>query len=111
MKIDHISRAKKAWPLLVDRALAGGNSYTYGELCAEIGLHHRSAQWFLGVIQQHCKLNGLPALQALAVNKKTKLPGSGYIGSYRTADAHAAELRKVFKEKWSRKPPNFSQSS
>lgn len=59
MNIGHISRAKSAWPLLVRRARENGPPYTYGELCAELGLHHRAASWFLGVIQNYCKRHHL----------------------------------------------------
>jgi hypothetical protein len=107
MNIDHISRAKSAWPLLVRRARENGPPYTYGELCAELGLHHRAASWFLGVIQNYCKRHHLPPLQALAVNKKTRLPGGGYVGSPRTQAAHNLALSKVFKEKWSSKAPKL----
>jgi hypothetical protein len=97
----HQARARRAWPLLVRRALKQGAPFTYGELCHQLGLHHRAASWFLGVIQTHCRLAGLPALQALAVNKKTRIPGAGYAGSPRTSTQHANELQKVYKHKWS----------
>lgn len=108
MAIDHIARAKKAWPLLVRRARKNGPPYTYGELCAKLGLHHRAAGWFLGVIQDYCKRHHLHALQALAVNKKTRLPGCGYVGSARTRQAHDRELNRVFKESWPLKAPDLS---
>jgi len=107
MPIDHFSRAKKAWPLLIRRARQKGPPYTYGELCVELGLHHRAAGWFLGVIQNYCKHNKLPPLQALVVNKKTRLPGCGYVGSPRTQKQHSRALDKVYKEKWSSRAPQL----
>lgn len=108
MKIDHIARAKKAWPLLVRRANDGGQPYTYGELCAKLNLHHRAAGWFLGVIQNYCDRNELPPLQALAVNKSTKLPGSGYTGSVNTKEGHERALKKVRAKEWDLAAPDLS---
>lgn len=105
MAIDHHLRAKKAWPLLVRRARSKLPPYTYGELCNCLFLHPRAAQYFLGVIQIHCKLTGLMPLQALAVNKRTKLPGKGYSGSQRSYAAHKAAVEKVRRANWSINPP------
>ena len=107
MPIDHFARATKAWPLLVQRAKSGGAPYTYGDLCALLGLHHRAAGWFLGVIQEYCHRHKLAPLQALAVNKKTRLPGSGYVGSPRTTAAHALALVKVHSQQWPSRTPNL----
>ncbi len=108
MPVDHVERARQAWPILAKRANEKGKPFTYGELCAELGLHPRTASWFLGVIQEHCKREKLPALQALAVNKKTGLPGPGYAGSMRTPESHKAALHKVHHEHtWSLQPPRF----
>lgn len=107
MPIDHYARARRAWPLLVQRAKNGEAPYTYGELCTQLGLHHRAAGWFLGVIQEYCYRHKLAPLQALAVNKKTRLPGYGYIGSPRTPAAHGRALAKVRNEKWPFKIPNL----
>lgn len=108
MSVDHFARAKKAWPYLVKRAERGDPPFTYGELSALLGLHHRSARWFLGVIQEYCRRHKLPPLQALAVNKKTGLPGSGYVGSPRTTAEHKHALKRVRSKKWPSKAPNFS---
>ena len=82
---------------------------TYGELSAHLDLHPRSARWFLGVIQEYCDGKKLPALQALAVNKRTRLPGVGYVGSLRTKVGHEQELQKVYKhgKQWPAKAPKF----
>jgi len=98
--IDHAARAREAWPLLVCRARNGGKTYTYGGLCAEMGLHHRAAAWFLGVIQNYCEKQKFPALQALVVNSETGLPGNGYHGRPITREAHNRMLKKVYAHKW-----------
>ena len=106
--IDHAARAKRAWPYLAKRANSGKEPYTYKELCDKLGLHHRAAGFFLGVIQEHCHKNKLPPLQALVVNKKTRLPGSGYYGSQRNHASHQKALNKVRAKQWQIKAPKFS---
>lgn len=105
MAIDHHLRARRAWPLLVKRAQGKLPPFTYGELCAQLNLHPRAAQYFLGVIQTHCKLNGLPPLQSLAVNKRSRLPGIGYSGSKRSRAAHTTAVQSVWNAGWSPKAP------
>jgi len=109
MAINHKLRAKQAWPILVKAAQQQLPPLTYGQLCGMIGLHHRSARWFLGVIQTYCSQNGLPPLQSLAVNKKTGVPGIGYIGSGRSKGQHKRAVNRVYKwgKKWQLKPPKF----
>ena len=58
---------------------------TYGELCMRLGLHHRAAAWMLALIQDWCSRERLPPLQALVVNARTRLPGSGARGAGRGA--------------------------
>lgn len=107
MAIAHKKRARKAWPHLVKVARSKTvDRVNYGQLCAKLGLHHRSAQWFLGVIQTYCRRNGLPRLQAIAVNKRTRIPGAGYETS-RTKKGHSAELKRVRNFKWPKQAPNF----
>jgi len=77
----HVERARQAWPLLVDKAKSGGAPFTYREIGDAIDVHCRAAAWFLGVIQAHCLERNWPRLQALVVNKATRLPGAGYNGS------------------------------
>ena len=98
---DHVQRARRAWRQLVltARKSRRPHTITYGVLSAKQNLHWRSAAWFLGVIQQHCDEKGLPKLQALAVNKRTGLPGSGYIGSRRAIE-HALEVARVRRRRW-----------
>lgn len=104
--VDHIKRAKAAWPILVKRASSGAGPMSYGELCAQIGVHHRAASYFLGVIQRYCLENSLPKLQALAVNKRTGVPGGGYIGK-RGIQAHKREVALVNEHVWPRRAPRF----
>ena len=108
MAIDHAlhhARARRAWPLLARRALKHESPFTYGELCRELGVHPRAASRFLAVIRTHCARTGLPALQALAVNKQTRIPGGGCTGGLRTKAQHDAELQKVYSRKWSLAAP------
>jgi hypothetical protein len=105
MKTDHNARARQAWPILVKRASEGEKPFSYGELCEPLGLHARSAQYFLGVIQEHCEKLKLPPLQALVVNKRTGLPGKGYYGSARSPKAHTEALKLVYARNWPRQAP------
>jgi hypothetical protein len=104
--IDHEERARRAWPHLVARATRKDMPpLTYGELSKKIGVHHRAAQYYLGVIQTYCKEHRLPALQSLAVDKRKRLPGEGYVGSAWNHTAHQKELEKVRRKKWPPKAP------
>ena len=93
--IDQRARARRAWPRLVDVSRRRGR-ITYGALAAALGLHHRAASWFLGEIQRYCRDQGLPPLQALAVNRRTKLPGTGYVASARSGAAYQRALDRVY---------------
>ena len=99
----HRRRARRAWPKLV-AAAKRGESLSYKELSASIGEHWRAASWFLGVIQRYCAKMGLPRLQALAVNKQTRIPGNGYAGD-RSPRAHAREIERVRAQRWPTKAP------
>jgi hypothetical protein len=105
MAVDHKSRARKIWPHLAKLAVKRRPPLSYGVLGGMVGVHPRVIRWPLGVIQRYCKEHGLPALQALAVNKKTRLPGVGYVGSPRTPRAHQTELRKVYNRSWKSTAP------
>jgi len=104
--IDHKQRARHAWPILVKLAKSGSAPITYGELSAQLALHHRAAGYFLGVIQAYCKKERLPKLQALVVNKATRVPGSGYEGSA-IASEHKRDVTKVhaYGMRWPRNAP------
>ena len=106
--IDHKERARRAWPLLVQRAQSRNkiSLITYGQLTGKLGLHHRSASWLLGVIQRYCANHGLPPLQALVVNKRTRVPGAGYVGYGHGSKKLKQALTKVFlHKKWQLKAP------
>lgn len=98
--IDHLERARAAWPLLANRAVNVLLPYTYREICDEIELHWRSAPYFLGVIRRYCSANGLPPLQVLVVNARTRLPGQGCAGAPRTYAAHQDALRAIYVYRW-----------
>ncbi len=109
MPVDHEERARRAWPHLVRLARSGGEPFSYGELCAKLGdVHHRAAGRFLGVIQKYCAVNKLSALQALAVNRRTRVPGAGYCG-VQGRRAHAKEVERVRAHKWPVRAPNFGK--
>jgi hypothetical protein len=99
----HRQRARRAWPKLVDAARRG-ETVSYKDLSASIDLHWRSASWFLGVIQRYCAKTGLPRLQAMAVNKQTRVPGKGYAGQ-RGRRAHQREVDRVSAKRWPRQAP------
>lgn len=100
MPVDHLRRAQAAWPLLVGRAAHGMPPCTYREICDEIGVHWRSAPYFLGVIRRYCSAAGLPPLQVLVVNAVTRLPGQGCAGTPRTHSTHQAALREIYAYRW-----------
>ena len=100
---DHKQRARRAWPILT-RAAKDHQTYTYKELCESMELHHRTATWFLGEIQEYCRTHNLPALQALVVNQVTRLPGAGYALPL-TSQAYEAERNRVFNHSWQPQPP------
>lgn len=100
----HMARAQLAWPMLVQRARNGGQPFTYSELCDAINekhktdLHYRAAWLFLGVIRERCKDNGLPRLQALVVNGRTRVSGKGYAEGLKeppSNNEHNADLCEV----------------
>ena len=99
MAVDQVSRAREAWPILVDLARRGTGPITYKELCEPLGYHHRAAGAFLSVIQIWCKENGHPPLQSLVVSKMTGLPGYGYQGSLDPA-RHAQDMADVRNTSW-----------
>lgn len=100
MQIDHVMRARVAWPLLVDRAVNRLPPYTYREICEEIGMHWRSAPYFLGIIRGYCSNNKLPPLQVLVVNAATRLPGQGCPGTPRTQSAQQDALKAIYAQRW-----------
>lgn len=79
-------RARSALPLLIRQAKAEQN-ITYEDLAYELGMPNpRNLNYVLGAIGNDltmlCKELGysIPHIQALVVNKATKLPGKGFMG-------------------------------
>jgi hypothetical protein len=100
MPIDHLGRARAAWPLLVGRTVNGRPPCAYREICDEVGVHWRSAPYFLGIIRRYCKARELPPLQVLVVNAATRLPRQGCSGTPRTLSAYQAALSAIYAYKW-----------
>lgn len=98
-RINHRRRARRAWAHLV-KAARRRKQLTYAEIAGKIGLHHRAAQWFLGVIQRYCASAGLPPLQALVVNQRTGVPGAGYVATPRGGMAYDRIVTKVYNHSW-----------
>lgn len=55
----------------------------YGPLCNRAGVPHltRSVGQFLREVADWCSKNGWPPINALAVNRETRMPGEGYDGA------------------------------
>lgn len=96
----HQQRARRAWPILIRTARTRERLLTYGQIGAMIGVHHRVCSYFLGMIQNHCRNAGIPALQVLVVNARTGLPGAGFTACRRTPGAIAETTRKVRNYFW-----------
>lgn len=56
---------------------------TYALVCERAGVPHltRSVGQFLREVAQWCDENGWPPINALAVNRDTRMPGEGYDGA------------------------------
>ena len=61
----------------------GPYTITYGDLCARAGVPHltRIVGKFLLEIAEWCAGSGFPPLNALAVNRETRIPGDSYDGA------------------------------
>lgn len=117
MAADYVELARKSWPHLVKVAkgelpseFLGKGKITYGELCEKIDLpreYYRpaAASYFLGIIQEYCQRQGLPPLQAVAVNKATGFPGKGYDATSRNGKGYEQALKAVYEYPWPEKPP------
>ena len=96
---DHTERARQAWPILVQVAANRGR-ISYGQLCGPLGLHPRSASYFLSVIHNHCQARGWPPLVALAVNQQNAIPGAGYNAGPRAGKGYRETLEDVYTRDW-----------
>ena len=88
-------RAWQVWPIL---AFAARNrqTLTYELLGQLTGMAIPGLGAVLEPIQSYCLLHGLPALSALVVNKKTGLPGIGFIA----AEDVPREFIRIFAHDW-----------
>ena len=74
-----IDYAELALPYLVHCAKARC-TVTYGQLSGLIGVHWRTATFWLGYIRDEiCNQRGRPLLTAIVVNKQTRLPGADWL--------------------------------
>lgn len=68
---------------------------TYGEAARKLGIHHRVIRHPLHVIQNYCRLNNLPHLTILVVDR------NGICGSGKTRVPNIEdELKRVYNENW-----------
>jgi alkylated DNA nucleotide flippase Atl1 len=94
-------QAQRMWPILACLAKEG-ELITYGDLALKMGYTNSRAGRILyrplGIIGQYCVKRDLPALNVLAVNARTKRPGSGVV--FRSGHSIDEEREKVFKKQW-----------
>jgi len=76
MDISQSDRARRAWRILTELA-KNRETLTYGELGAQLQIHHRVIGFVLDIIQDHCLKEMLPPLTILVVNQGGK-PGKGF---------------------------------
>ncbi len=104
-------RSCQIWSVL---ALAARNrqSLTYGMLSRLIGVPAAGLGKLLEPIQSYCILKELPPLTLLVVQKKTGLPGSGFVGA-KAAD-YARDQMQIFEYDWLKygnpQPEKFEQA-
>ena len=77
MSVNQIERAFRAWPILIAIAKSR-DTISYGKLASNLGIHHRTVSYVLGVIQDYCLEEGFPPLTILIVNSSGR-PGTGFI--------------------------------
>lgn len=77
--VNHVERAYRASPILVELAAKNATTIRYGELATQLGMHHRPIRYVLGVIQNYCLEQNLPPLTILAIGATTGEPGHGFI--------------------------------
>ena len=80
MAINQEERAARAWPILIEHAVRG-TTLTYGQLGAQLGIHHRACRYVLLEIQDYCLENDFPPLTMVVVNSATGTPGQGCVAS------------------------------
>lgn len=107
-KISKEQRACIAWEVLIDSAKKK-EYITYKGLGDQIGIHHRSVRFTLGLIQDYCMENKLPPLTILVVNKSTGKPGDGFIAL--DIDDSEYGVKKVHNYNWTRLNNPFSYAN
>jgi putative restriction endonuclease len=96
--------ASLAWQPLVQSA-ARGDLLNYQDLTGPLGLRGaRPVRFALGPIQSLCEEKEYPRLTSIVINKRTGLPGSGYLGD---PDKLKEDHNSVFAFDWSIVPPPF----
>lgn len=101
---NHVERAFRLWPFLVDAATRK-STVTYGDAAEFLAIHHRPIRYVLGPIQSHCLEYGLPPITSLVVNAKTGMQGTGYLGE----PGQQADIEAVWQFDWSNLPNPFSE--
>lgn len=94
--INHYERAAKAWPILMN-ASSNKKLITYKDLSDLIGVHHRTARYYLEIIQNYCLEMNLPPLTILAVNQKG-IQGLGFTACER--ENIECEKQRVYRFDW-----------
>jgi hypothetical protein len=71
------------WPRRGSKPAIVSCLLTYAVLCDHAGVPHltRAVGPFLREVAEWCEGNGWPPLNALAVNRETRMPGDGYDGA------------------------------
>ena len=114
-------RAQQIWLILAAHAVLKPNGdykknagwsgkgkglITYGDLAEQMGMDRKAAVSLgkhLGVIGYYCKQEGLPPLNAIAVNETTGEPGYGVVET----EGFENDQKKVWKTNWfSYRPPS-----
>ncbi len=101
-----IDAANKILKVLVECAMKG-TIITYKDLGKRVGEHYRTLRLPLGYIRDEiCTKRGLPIINVIVVNKKTKMPGSNYLGGgtrHLVGTAYQMEFERLKKDVFSYK--------
>lgn len=91
-------RSRHAYVELRKILAAGGQTLTYKDFGARLGIHARVVGAPLIVVQNHCRIRGLPTNTVLVVLKATGLPGAGCDAS--TPEDFDRTLKEVKATNW-----------
>lgn len=101
-------QAQQIWLILCafvmhsDKTSGRPTTLTYGDLAAKMGYKDRRAGHMLarqlGIVGEYCRINELPALNAIVVNQNTGIPGDEVVLS--VAKTILAEQKAVMREDW-----------